>query len=1071
MQLKIISAGAGSGKTYRLTQEMVALLKKDVRPGGIIATTFTKKAAAELQERVRVQLLKEGMSDAAEAIGSAMIGTVHSLGVKLLQRFAYEAGVSPEVAIIAEEDHQMLFNLSLATVLTEEHVQKMEAFREIFSLDGSEDFDWRKEVRLLTEIARANGFDAAALLESAKRSFASFRELLDEPDTALANTAKEALPLLLADTIGRLLENGDTTKTTSDVIQKLKMMLRELELRGRLPWKYYAELEKLEPAKKSKEEMAELRALTRAHLCFPELHADIQGFTDELFGLVAAAMREYAAYKQRRGLIDYTDMEVLVDQLLDRPDVRAVLLEELDLLMVDEFQDTSPIQLEIFLKLSRLSRYSVWVGDPKQSIYGFRGAAPELMQAIIAHTGGIRKEDIQSDSWRSREDLVAATNAVFCKAFPDMEPDQVALNPKRLKTNDPAGMGPALNLWKFDLDPEEAKKRAQAPGKPWMENGIAFALRDFLGSGVYVVPKGEPVPRSVRPGDVAVLCRTNKECTLLAEALNTAGLKVAISRTGLMQTAEARLILACLKYLLHVQDTLSVAEILLLAENLPVEEMIEDRLAYLEKQDTGSSPRERWGGHYPMIRMLQGLRPRVAELSCAETLDLLLGELDLRRIIAGWGNVSQRLDNVEVFRKLAAQYEDSRNRLQAASALGGFLLWLNRLEAEKKDFQSAGESQDAVNVLTYHSSKGLEWPVVICHNLDASLRAEVWGADIRSDHPTVDLDNLLGNRYLYYWVNPYGKQSQKTTLSGRIAAHPVQALRKMRALAEERRLLYVGLTRARDYLVFPVGHQPTSWLNRTWHEGQGDFPTFDPQSPESPWVWDGKTSPLAVKTWFFGRTFLPCTVEEQEILFLAPPAGKKTFPPLFIQPLQERWDVKPHTDGPFIYSHLPLPGLPDDLLGEAVIAYLQALHPDYPQTVQLEIAGCLITDFGLQDTLQPDQLQALGTAWLNCLQARFPAADTCRQYVLRHRENGRIFETEIDLLLYLPQGRAAIVQHAAFSGELQALPVKVVEYFGSWAGLCRRSIQKTEGLDGVRIFIHCVVQKALVELVWADPVP
>ena len=116
--IKIISAGAGSGKTYRLTEEMVALLKGGVRASGIIATTFTKKAAAELQERVRVKLLEQQLSKEADQLTNAMIGTVHGLGVQLLKRFAFEAGVSPQVDIIADEDHQLLFNQSLTTVLT-----------------------------------------------------------------------------------------------------------------------------------------------------------------------------------------------------------------------------------------------------------------------------------------------------------------------------------------------------------------------------------------------------------------------------------------------------------------------------------------------------------------------------------------------------------------------------------------------------------------------------------------------------------------------------------------------------------------------------------------------------------------------------------------------------------------------------------------------------------------------------------------------------------------------------------------------------------------------------------------
>ena len=82
LSIKIISAGAGSGKTYSLTSEMTALLRTGVRASGIVATTFTKKAAAELQERVRVRLLQEGLFEQANELGQALIGTVHSLGTR-----------------------------------------------------------------------------------------------------------------------------------------------------------------------------------------------------------------------------------------------------------------------------------------------------------------------------------------------------------------------------------------------------------------------------------------------------------------------------------------------------------------------------------------------------------------------------------------------------------------------------------------------------------------------------------------------------------------------------------------------------------------------------------------------------------------------------------------------------------------------------------------------------------------------------------------------------------------------------------------------------------------------------
>ena len=187
----------------------------------------------------------------------------------------------------------------------------------------------------------------------------------------------------------------------------------------------------------------------------------------------------------------------------------------------------------------------------------------------------------------------------------------------------------------------------------------------------------------------------------------------------------------------------------------------------------------------------------VRELSSSEIINLILEELDLRRIIAGWGNGEQRLGNIDELRKLALSYEENCNRLHTAATLGGFLLWLTNLGGEKLDSQSSGVGKDAVNVLTYHKSKGLEWPMVICHSLEGTLRDKIWGVQIIPEKEEVDLDNILGNRWLRYWVNPYSDQIRNTLLEERINASDVKKFAKKEALAEEARVLYVGITRAR----------------------------------------------------------------------------------------------------------------------------------------------------------------------------------------------------------------------------------------------------------------------------------
>ncbi|MEL6862914.1 MAG: UvrD-helicase domain-containing protein [Bacteroidota bacterium] len=1063
MDLKIISAGAGSGKTYRLTQEMVALLNGSVRASGIIATTFTQKAAAELQERVRIKLLEEGMTEQANELSNALIGTVHGLGVKLLKRFAFEAGVSPVVDIMAEEDQQVMFNNSLATVLTHERISRMEHFSDRLGLNKRGRYDWRRELKGLTDIARANDFSTALLEKSKQQSIASFTAFLDPISSKTADVLNQELLDNLEETLAALSQNEDETKVTKRVVDTLRTFQQKLRLKGELDWHEWVKIAKVKPGARSRDLVLELKEAANSHLSHPAFHGDIKGFLTNIFDIAIAAIEEYEAYKKQRGLIDYIDMEIHVKRLLDNQQVQAILAEELDLLMVDEFQDTNPIQLEIFLKLSKIAKYAVWVGDPKQSIYGFRGAEPRLMQAIIEVNGGVKEEDIQEYSWRSREDIVHTTNALFCKAFSDLPERQVALKPKRLKIatadsqnkeSEPLDVEDAIHHWHFEYDGE-----GRPPGRPWLENCIANAIQQMLDRQTLVLPKGEEQYRPVRPGDFAILCRSNAECQEMAEALHRSGLKAAIARTGLLNTAEARLILACLKYILNAYDSLSVAEILLLAEREDIEHIIDDRLDFLNQ---ASFNRRDWAKDKPYIQKLQQLREAVVEMSSAEILNLVIEGLDLRRIIASWGKRQQRLDNVDVLRKLALRYEENCNRLHTAASLAGFLLWLNDLEAKGNDDQGSGESEEAVNVLTYHKSKGLEWPVVICTSLEGQLRDKVWGMDMVSEMEEVDLDNLLGHRWIRYWNNPYADQFQNTLLQERINASPFKARAKTRALSEEARLLYVGITRARDYLIFPTRSNATKWLNRCWHAGQEEYPTLDHQADESPWEWAGKVLYKSTRILPFPRDFAYSEPKEEALDYLEASQGLKSHPRYYLD--IENLSIKTSVKGTRHY-HPPFNFNAEELSSYQVAQLLQAFfhadHLDYPAAERLAIANDLLAHFSLAEDLQAKQLLQSSQAFYTHLQQYSPI-HIHRDYPIRTKYKKQVIDVRIDCLLEASDA-VYIFLFSDFSGTQNKWRHQAKELAPDlWARqLAAETLFKGKVL---RPIIHFILEGGLVEL-------
>src|SRR5690606_16995386 len=154
----------------------------------------------------------------------------------LLKRFAFEAGVSPEVDIIADEDHQLMFNQSLATVLTNERVEGMELLSDRLGLNKSayNTTDWRKVLKDLTEVARSNNFSADILEKSKERSFETFADFLDEKIERTPEAWNNQLQVEIEDAITRLENNGDTTKVTATGLKTLKETLTELNLRHQL---------------------------------------------------------------------------------------------------------------------------------------------------------------------------------------------------------------------------------------------------------------------------------------------------------------------------------------------------------------------------------------------------------------------------------------------------------------------------------------------------------------------------------------------------------------------------------------------------------------------------------------------------------------------------------------------------------------------------------------------------------------------------------------------------------------------------------------------------------------------
>ncbi len=781
-----ISAGAGSGKTYRLTKEIEqALAAGAATPAGIVGTTFTVKAATELRERVRARLLNSGRLLLAEQTAESLIGTVHSVCERLLTRFAFELGLTPELNVLSADDGAHLFNQALDEALEVEQVRQMNAIAQRLFPSGQDQPSWQTVAKNLADQARENDIDADALRRMGERNAADLLAFYPEPGDS--------------EPTGELLRRVSETIDNLPVdayqgarkYQELLIAAQSQLGRDDCPWSVWMRLAGYAGIKAIAEQVAYVQEVAELYEGHARFHRDLDEFMRGVFAIAADSLARFQQLKREQRFIDFADMEQLALHALDEGTVRSRLAGELELLVVDEFQDTNPMQLALFLKLARLADRAIFVGDEKQAIYAFRGCDPELVSDTLdgLAAGGAARDKLAA-SWRSRPALVQYANELFAAAFvgDGIERESVTLDARREEI-----AGPAVTAW--TLAGSKAEQRARA---------VAEGIVQLVDGAEQIVDSQTSRPRPIAYGDIAVLARTNDAVARIAASLHRAQVPMKRTLAGLQGTPEIALAKACLRRLADRADTLATAEIVTLADGAEPEAWLANRLDWLAANGDALGWRE---DDHPIVRRLHEMRDEVALRSPVETVARVLNEADIRRLVAAWGpdevRVAQRQKNLDAFLDLAIAYEQHALSHREPGTLAGFLLWLEQTLSPELDQQPVAAAGNAVHVLTYHRAKGLEWPVVVCTDFDHSEPLRIWNVRVKRA-AAFSLDAPLANRELRYWPGIYGGRKNGVP-TRKVVEESCEGLQcRRQAVAEQRRLAYVGITRARDRLALAL---------------------------------------------------------------------------------------------------------------------------------------------------------------------------------------------------------------------------------------------------------------------------
>lgn len=785
--LTIIPAGAGSGKTYTIQQQLGEWVVEGlIAPERIVAVTFTEAAAAELRERIRAKLLSLGRLEDALKLDQAYISTIHGFGLRLLTEFAFDAGLSPRPRLLNEDEENTLIRLALsrtdkADVITSDLTKFGYTF-DFNSKKSAEDI-FRDDLLRIVMLLRSAGWseESDTYAEFAANWIRDRYGITGDGDQLTANLFRavtrllEAYPESLAREFGN---NATAERAFRQDFRNLKAASGDSTLNS--DWKLWKGLRELRQSKRGcalPEGYDELSgAVIEAANALPTHPGPLEQAVLHISALIAAGqdvLAHYAEAKREAGLVDYGDMIAMAaDMLCSRPDVLSTLVSRIDCLVVDEFQDTNPLQFALLWQLKEAGVPTVTVGDLKQAIMGFQGADPRLFDALIQQNQGVANP--LTSNWRSQPDLMHFINAVGPGLFGEA---YVALTPQ--------GAGSTQEPVEFIDFP------VKAPRGQRQHSVRAFSVGERLqallgGSTQQVVDRRTKQSRGLRGGDIAVLCPTHIMLSEYAAVLRSMGLRVRLQEDGWHESRIVQLACQALAYVANQQDRhaalyLSVTEL----GNLDLKTALEQLIANGKIDD-------------PVLEQLDVLASHIEDRTIFALVSDTFSALHLFDVVSAWPDADQARANLLRLQAEAGEFMDANREALASggyhgSGIQSFLAWLNaKIEQKDKNNQPVPRviDEDAIQLATWHSSKGREWPVVFVCGMDRELKPRLPNMAL-GYNSFDDLSELIEKAQIEYSPKFTASESDDQFLGDL----------DIETELESRRLIYVALTRAREKLV------------------------------------------------------------------------------------------------------------------------------------------------------------------------------------------------------------------------------------------------------------------------------
>lgn len=881
----LVAAAAGSGKTAVLVTRIIEKLVDEtgnLNVDELLIVTFTNASAAEMKYRIG-KSLEEALSQNPDSshlkkqvalLNYASISTLHSFCLEIIRKHYFEADIDPNFRLIEPIESSMIRDEVLEELLEKEYsIANNEAFFhlvESFTGDRT-DAELHMLISKLYDFSRANPNPDLWLEQMV--NFYDTKDINSITELPYFPIIKEDIELRINQAKSYLLnaiEYASENNGPAPYLETLENDLAQLNTLSNISWTNWQDVKlrvesmdfKRIPSLKNKsdydeeyvEETKRFRDAAKKEIKnvlvdwfsreetnyladLEKMKPDIKTISE----LVKKFANNFFEEKQRRGVLDFNDLEHLALKILLKNDVPSDVAKsyqkQFKEVLIDEYQDTNMVQETILLLVtnSEESKGNLFmVGDVKQSIYRFRLAEPTLfMTKYQEYQQNGEGEGIRIDlsqNFRSRKEVLDATNFIFHqlmdKHVAEIDYDEAA--ELTLGANFPKSNHMATELLLIDMKSNENESEDELSPQELQKNqvearAIATKIREMIDNKFPIYDKKLQQNRSIQYRDIVILSRAMTSAPDMEEAMKVQDIPFYVSNnSGYFETTEVATMIALLKVIDNPYQDIPLAAVL----RSPIVGLNEEELGQIRmakkkgyffdallayKDITVSAAADRISD---FITQLNNWR----ELSIRENLTALIWQIyqetNFYEFVGGLPGGKQRQANLRALYDRANQYEKTAFR-----GLFRFVRFVERLEVRGDDLGTAktlGEKEDVVRMMTIHASKGLEFPVVIISGLSKKFNMR----DIYSK-TLLDKDYGFASNY---------RDIEKMIVYPTIMQQAIKQKKSREMIAEEMRVLYVALTRAEEKLILTATVPDFEKTSKNWLQVSNQKETILPAS-------------------------------------------------------------------------------------------------------------------------------------------------------------------------------------------------------------------------------------------------